>query len=554
MTGSVRCGVRAAWLLVATLAASVATAAPERPNILLIIADDLGYTDISRYGSEISTPNLDALADAGVSFTSFYAAPTCSPARAMLLSGLDNHLAGFGTMTEHLAVNQRGQPGFEGYLNERVVTLPTLLGEAGYHTYLVGKWHIGAADGVRPAQRGFDRSFALMQGGASHFADMARLVSIYPETLYYEDDVKVESLPDDFYSSEFYVDKTIEYIESNIGDGAPFFAQLAFTAVHWPLQLPDDELDVYAGRYDVGYDELRERRFEAAKSSGLVPADVPASPRLPRVIPWDELDETERRSSARAMEIYAGMVRNMDFHIGRLIEYLHASGQSGNTVIVFLSDNGAEGSNRLTLLDNASWVPANFDLSYENMGRVDSYVFVGPGWGQASTTPLRLFKGYLSEGGIRVPAIVSYPGIESPGRYVRSPARIQDLMPTFLSLAGTEHPGSRFQGRATIPIEGRSLIPLLEGQADAVYTPDDALGWELFGHRALRQGDWKALWADGMNGSDDWQLFNLAEDPREVVDLATEEPEKLRELIALWEGYAERNNVILPIGDIGNPF
>lgn len=528
-------------------------AVPERPNILLIIADDLGYTDIGRYGSEIRTPNLDELAQTGLSFTSFYAAPTCSPSRAMLLSGLDNHLAGFGTMTEHLAVNQRGMPGFEGYLNDTVVTLPTLLRDAGYHTYFVGKWHIGAGDGMRPDQRGFDRSFAMMQGGGSHFADMKKMISAYPEMLYFDEGVKVESLPEDFFSSAFYADKIIDYIESNRADAEPFYAQLAFTAVHWPLQVPAAELERYRGVYDGGYDEFRKRRFERAKAAGLVPPGVAESPRLPRVVPWDELSEAEQRSSARAMEIYAAMVENMDFHIGRVIGYLRDSGLFDNTLIMFMSDNGAEGSDRLQLLDNATWVPANFDLSYDNMGRENSYVFVGPGWGQASSTPLRLFKAYLTEGGIRVPAIVSFPNMRGAGTYTRAPALIQDLMPTFLQLAGTEHPGTRYKGRDVQPIEGRSLVPLLEGHADAVYGPDDALGWELFGHRALRKGDWKVLWADGKNGSDTWQLFNLAEDPREVVDLASEYPEKLRELVALWEDYAAENNVILPIGDIGNP-
>jgi arylsulfatase A-like enzyme len=525
----------------------------ERPNILVIIADDLGYTDIGRYGSEIRTPNLDALARSGLSFTSFYAAPTCSPSRAMLLSGLDNHLAGFGTMTEHLAVNQRGQPGFEGYLNDRVVTLPTLLRDAGYHTYLAGKWHIGAGAGMRPEARGFERSFAMMQGGGSHFADMKKMLSVYPEMLYYEDGRKVESLPEEFYSSAFYADKIMEYIESNRDDSAPFYAQLAFTAVHWPLQVPANELDRYAGVYDSGYDELRGRRFEQAKAAGLVPAGVPESPRLPRVIPWDELTDEERAGSARAMEIYAAMVENMDRHIGRVVEYLGATGLLDNTVIVFFSDNGAEGSNRLELLDNATWVPANFDLSYENMGRENSYVFVGPGWAQASTTPLRLFKAYVTEGGIRVPAIVSYPGIDGAGSYVRTPVLIQDLMPTFLELAGTRHPGSRYRGREVYSVRGRSLLPLLRGEIDALYEPEHVFGWELFGHRAVRQGDWKALWADGKNGSDTWQLFNLAEDPREVVDLAAREPEKLQHMIGLWEEYARDNNVILPIGDIGNP-
>ena len=545
--------LRAIFFLTCLIAALPAAAQPERPNILLIIADDLGYTDIGAFGSEISTPSLDSLAAGGVSFTNFYSAPTCSPARAMLLSGLDNHLAGFGTMAEHLADNQRGHPGFEGYLSQSVVTLPTLLGDAGYHTYFAGKWHIGAAEGMRPHERGFDRSFALMQGGASHFHDMAKLVSIYPRTIYYDDGVEVDSLPEDFFSSEFYVDTMIDYIESGREGGEPFYAQLAFTAVHWPLQAPPDYIDRYAGRYDEGYDVFRDRRFEAARESGLVPDGVPSAPRLPRVTPWEELAEDEQAYSARAMEIYAAMVENMDFHIGRMLDYLRDTGQYENTVVVFMSDNGAEGHDRLTLLDNATWVPQNFDLSYGNMGLIDSYVFVGPGWGQVSTTPLRLFKAYLTEGGIRVPAIVSYPGMAAPGSFNRGIVTVQDLMPTFLELAGTSHPGSSYRGREVIPISGRSFVPVIAGRTESVYPDDHVFGWELFGHRAVRQGDWKALWSDGKNGSDDWQLFNLAEDPREVDDLASRFPERLADLVERWEAYAEENNVILPIGDIGNP-
>ena len=201
-----------------------------RPNFLIIMADDLGYTDIGAFGSEIKTPNIDQLAAVGQSFTQFYAAPTCSPSRSMLMTGLDNHYTGFGTMTEHLAENQRGKPGFEGHLNDRIVTLPEVLRDTGYHTYMTGKWHIGAGVGMRPHERGFERSFALMQGGAGHFSDMARMLSVYPETIYNDDGVKVESLPDDFYSSEFYADKIIEHIDANKDDGKPFFAWLAFTA------------------------------------------------------------------------------------------------------------------------------------------------------------------------------------------------------------------------------------------------------------------------------------------------------------------------------------
>ena len=440
----------------------------ERPNILLIMADDLGYTDIGAFGSEIRTPNIDALAQAGIAMTNFYAAPTCSPARAMLLAGMDNHFTGFGTMTEHLAVNQRGQPGFEGYLSEDVVTVATLLRDAGYHTYMAGKWHIGAAPGMRPHERGFERSFAMMQGGGSHFADMTKMLSVYPRMIYLDEGEEVESLPDDFYSSAFYTERIIENIEENRQDGAPFFAWLAFSAPHWPLQVPDAYLDLYAGVYDEGYDVFRQRRLESAQKAGLVPSDIREFPRLPRVTPWENLTAEEQRYSARVMEIYAAMIERLDFQVGRLIDYLKDTGQYENTLIIVMSDNGAEGNDRLQLLDNATWVPANFDLSYENLGKVNSYAFTGPGWGQVSVAPLRLFKAYLTEGGLRVPMIVHYDGFEASNGYNRALATIQDLAPTFLELAQTEHPGATYEERPVRAMTGRSLLPLLTGEADAV--------------------------------------------------------------------------------------
>ena len=392
-----------------------------------------------------------------------------------------------------------------------------------------------------------------MNGGAGHFSAMAKLVSIYPRTTYLDDGEVVEALPDDYYSSEFYVDKTIEYIESNREDGTPFFAWLAFTAPHWPLQVRDEHLDLYRDVYDAGYDEIRETRLEASIKAGLIPNGIAEVPRLPRVTPWDELTADEQRYSSRIMEIYAAMVERMDFHIGRMMDYLDETGLRDNTIVIFMSDNGAEGNDRMRLLDNATWVPATYDLSYENIGRINSYAFPGPGWGQVSSSPLRLFKSYLTEGGIRVPFIVSGPGIAGSDEYTGATARVQDIAPTLLDLAGTTLPSGSYQGREIYTMTGRSMRPLLEGEDEAIYGSDEALGWELFGHRAIRLGDWKILWSDGKNGSDTWQLFNIAEDPREVVDLAAEYPDKLRELLVLWEEYAANNNVVLPIGDMGNP-
>ncbi len=547
-----------AWLTVSCVSERGETNATpaeidHRPNILLIMADDLGYTDLGVFGSEIRTPNIDLLAKTGVSFRQFYAAPTCSPSRATVMTGVDNHLNGFGNMGEHLAENQRGKPGYEGFLNGRVVTFPTLLRGAGYHTYMAGKWHIGSAEQSRPENRGFERSFALMQAGASHFSDKARLVSIYKETVYREDGVIVEALPKDFYSSEYFADKTIDYIDSNLADGRPFFAWLAFTAPHWPVQVKDEHLDLYAGAYDAGYDEVREQRLLQSSKIGFVPSEMDSVVRVPTAQPWDSLTVDEQQQSIRSMEIYAAMVERMDFQAGRVIQYLKDSGVYENTVVIFMSDNGAEGNDRMRAYDNRTWVPRNFDVSYENIGKRGSYAMQGPGWGQVSSGPLRFFKGYVTEGGLRVPFIVRAKNTVQPGRTTDALATARDIAPTILGWAGIAARDIEISGyqKQNHQRTGKSLSGVLNGNAEIIHSAKTDFGWELFGHKALRRGDWKILWADGRNGSNDWQLFNISDDARETVDLRNQFPDKFDELMLGWEAYAKENNVIEPTGDIG---
>lgn len=532
----------------APMANEVVSTATTRPNILLIVADDLGYSDIGRFGGEIRTPNIDELARSGQTFSQFYAAATCSPSRAMLLTGVDNHLAGLGNMGEETADNQRGKPGYEGFINHQVVTLPTRLGGAGYNTYMVGKWHLGAKPGTRPHERGFDQSFALLQGGSSHFADMKRVISMYPETVYLENGVKVDSLPEEFYSSKDFADKMIGYLQADQPDAKPFFAFLSFTAPHWPLQVPDDYRDLYQGVYDSGYDIVAKRRLLRMKNLGLVPEEISEVERVPLAEPWDTLSETEKARSVASMEVYAAMVERMDFHIGRVLEQLRKDGRYDNTLVIILSDNGAEGNDRMRLHDNATWVPANFDLSLNNIGRVDSYAMLKAGWGQVSSMPFRFFKGYSTEGGLRVPLIVSGPGIEPIADYRRSVTTILDLARTVVDFAGAADSGETQNDGTVHPMTGRSMRGLLAGSDESLYDHTEALGWEMFGHRAIRKGDWKILWADGRNGTEGWQLFNIAQDPRETEDLGRLHPEKLTDLKREWDQYVERNNLILPDG------
>lgn len=302
--------------------------AAARPNILLLVADDLGYADLGSYGGDVSTPNIDALADRGVRFSQFHTAPMCAPTRAMLLTGNDNHVAGMGIQGGGGAL--AGRPGYEGHLSERVVPFPRLLRDAGYHTYSVGKWHLGTAPEHSPTAAGFERSFQLLQGAGDHFSDIA--LSGRDSISTYWEDGAYGAWPEGGYSTEVYTDRLIEFIEDGSEDGRPFFALAAYTSPHWPLQVPDEDLELYRGRYDMGYDRLRELRFESLQGAGIIPVDHQLPPRLDWIAPWEDLTEEERRVESRKMELYAAMVENLDRHIGRLLGYLDERGMLDNTM------------------------------------------------------------------------------------------------------------------------------------------------------------------------------------------------------------------------------
>ena len=348
-----------------------------QPNIVLIVADDLGYTDPGFMGGEISTPNLDWLAKRSTLLTNFYVAPTCSPTRAMLLTGTDHHLAGIGSMAEAIAPNQQGQPGYEGYLNERVVTIGTLLQSADYHTYMTGKWHLGYSEDQSPRARGFDRSFAMLPGGGSHF-EMTTVPELPPNESYREDGEYLDEFPDNFYSSDFYTQRIIDYIDDQRGDGRPFFGYLAFTAPHWPLHVPEEYRDNYRGAYDESYGVWRRRRIERGKELGIIPESAQLPPSLSPEPSWDDLSTEGQRYAARKMELYASMVEIMDANIGRLVTFLDEGDLLSNTVVIFLSDNGAEGVPVEALMPG-EWL-AGFDNSLTNIGSPSSLVGYGSRW------------------------------------------------------------------------------------------------------------------------------------------------------------------------------
>jgi len=523
----------AATVLFGLLAVGGAAADDGRPNILLIVADDAGYTDIGAFGGEINTPNLDALAAVGVRFTQFTASATCSPSRSMLLSGIDNHLAGLGNMAEQMAPNQAGQPGYEGYLNDRVAPVSALLAESGYDTFMAGKWHMGEAPERWPAARGFQRDLALLPGGGSHLDDMwGARGERQPYT--YNGEL-IRALRPGFHSSVDYTAAIIANIEEHRGDGKPFFAYLALQAPHDPFQPPADWRARYAGRYDAGYDAVRAARIARMKALGLLDPDATAFPRLPTVPAWEDLSDAEKRESARRMELYAAMVEHMDDNIGALIGYLKTTGLYDNTLIFFISDNGPEG--------NAMPMGAPWDNTrVEDWGKAGTFIQYGPAWAQVGAGPLRMFKGFPTEGGIRVPLIVAGTGVDGVARVSDAVAHVMDIPATILDAAGVAYPDSA----DVAPLQGRSLAPILGGAETTVRGPEDWIGWELFGNRALRMGDWKAVWLCAPFGPGAWQLFDLKADPGETVDLAASRPEILERLAGRWDDYAAANNVILP--------
>lgn len=531
--------------LAASLVIQPVNAADKRPNFLLVVVDDMGWTDLGAFGGEIETPNLDQLAQSGVKFTDFHVSVSCSPTRSMLLSGNDNHIAGLGNMGELLTKNQIGKPGYEGHLNDRVVSLAEVLRDGGYHTYLSGKWHLGHKPGTLPFDRGFDRTFSMLNGGASNWADMHGILPMDDPAKYTLDGKFLDNLPADFYSSRSYVDFLMEAIRENRSDGRQFLAYLAFTAVHDPVQVPEPWLSKYRGKYDAGYEALKANRWKAAKKIGVVPQSAELADRHPMIKPWDKLSKDERAVEARGMEVYAGMLEAMDYHYGRIVDFLKDIGEYDNTVIIFLSDNGANPwySDDYPEVREKRFQD-KFDNSLDHIGHPGSNYAYGMGFASGSAGPLDKFKMTVGEGGIRSPLLVSGPGIKG-GRQSVSFAYATDIMPTILELAGVDYP-AKFRNRKVEPMRGRSMVGLLDGTKKAIYGATEFIGGEMGGGKWMRQGDFKAVMVPKPYGTGEWQLFNVVEDPGEAKDLSKAMPDKLKALIAAWDEYAKDVGVVLP--------
>ncbi len=511
-----------------------------RPNIVLIVADDLGYTDLGCYGGDIKTPNIDLLARQGVRFTHFYTAPLCAPTRSMLLSGNDNHVAGMGSMFSVKGTTREGKPGYEQHLTGRIVTIAQILKDGGYQTFMAGKWHLGAEDAYIPYAKGFEKSFALMNGGANHFNNRG-IQNDQPSQ--YRQDSQVVRYPEGNFSTDVYSEKMIGFIKAAQRD-KPFFAYLAYTAPHWPLQVPADYIDRYKGKYDMGYDSLRVIRFNRQKEMGIIPKSMELGPRNPDIRPWISLSAEEKKIESRKMEIYAAMVENLDDHIGQLIQFLKDSNLLDNTVIVFMSDNGAAGEDFYNLPKGPGpYLRAHYDNRYENMGTAGSFVSYGPQWAQAGAAPFKLYKSYATEGGVVAPLIITSKFLSVKHGMNNTFITVMDLAPGFLELAHLNYPVT-YQNQKMVPMLGESFLPCLQGKLNSVHGNKYVFGMEHDGECFIIREHWKITNISEPFDEQSFELYDLSVDMGETHDLSKTYPEIFKEMMNEWVIFKKKTGVI----------
>ena len=507
----------------------------KRPNIVMIVVDDAALMDFGAFGGEARTPNIDRLAKGGAMFTAYHSSPLCSPSRAMLLTGVDNHRAGVATIEEILPPSQKDKPGYGLQFAPGVWTIARRLKAEGYRTLMVGKWHLGHGPGALPNENGFDRSLALDASGADNWGP--RPYMPYYDTAPWFEDGKPAKMPDSYYSSDLMVDRLRGYIDERPAGSEPFYAYLAFQAVHIPVQAPKEYSDRYKGRFDAGWEKLREDRAARARALGLMPADAAIRGLPEDGRPWDQLTPEEKAIYARSMEVYAGMLEAMDAAIGRLMAHLEARGELDNTLFVVTSDNGPEPSDPVNVRGMNLWMWLNsYRWTLKGLGEKGSLAFIGKEWASALSAPGNRYKFYTSEGGIRVPLILSGPGVPA-GTRVASPAFVTDVVPTLIELVG-----ARAQPDA-VSMDGRSLRPVMTGAAATTYGPDEPVGIEVSGNAALFRGSHKIVRDMPPIGDGQWRLYDLARDPGETTDLAAAQPALFRQLLADYAAYEKRVGV-----------
>ena len=531
-----------------------------KPNFLVIMGDDFGYSDIGPFGSEISTPNLDALAKDGKVLTDYHTAPTCSPARVALMTGVDWHIGGIGTMYELIAPNQVGKPGYETYINNRVVTVAELLRDAGYNTMESGKWHLsghGHQPGTTPWDRGFTNALTLLEDGSNHFNNLPYVPGW--SVTFTANATDTPRPQNGTFDSTMYTDQLLGFFKKTESEKKPFFAYLAFQVAHSPFMSPPELVDKYDKIYSVGWDKIREQRFEKQKELGFWPANMTDPGRLPPNVIWEKLTPDQKAYAARVLAVHAGGIEQMDKDIGRVIQYLKDTGQYDNTFIMFTSDNGSSEPFEVALFQYASGFDpthakqfvAGINNSLSNLGGPTSDFNYGA-WGTyVAVAPLSGFKTSLYEGGVRPPAIIKPPqslvssATNSSSNLIKAFTYVTDITPTVLDLAGVSHP-STYNGTEVHALMGKSLKGLLNGTTDVVHPADEAIGGEMFNNTSVRMGDWKAT---SYGVPLQWKLFNLATDVGENTDLASQHPDILKTLIAAYDKYAQDVGVIIPRGE-----
>lgn len=504
-----------------------AAASHRAPNIVVILADDLGFSDIGCYGSEISTPNLDGMAQQGVRFTQAYCAARCCPSRAALLTGLYPHQAGMGDMVSTAKKPRESGP-YQGFLNRQCVTIAEMLRTAGYRTYMSGKWHVGEKPECWPRQRGFDRYFGLISGASSYFEI---LQNENPPRQMARDDEPFTPEGDDFYMTDAFTDNAVRFLEEH-DKSSPFFLYLAYTAPHWPLHARAEDIARNRGKYKIGWDALRDQRYKRLIELGIIDPKWPLSPRDDDVPAWESVDN--RDDWDLRMAVYAAMVSRMDYGIGRVLDTLKKTGAEEDTLVLFMSDNGGchERIRKEHLIKEGA-----------SPGERGSYVSYERNWANASNTPFRLFKHWCHEGGIATPLIARWPArIREKGALVQQVAHITDIMPTCLEMAGVQYPES-FSGNRITPVVGKSLVPIFDGKTRE---PHERLYWEHEGNRAVREGNWKLV----ATKEGQWELYDLEADRTELNNLSTKYRDRAEALNRHWEQWATSIGVSATAGRV----
>jgi arylsulfatase len=545
----------------------------KKPNVLLLVADDTAFGDIGAFGSEVRTPNMNDLASVGVRFTNFHVSPVCSVTRSMLLTGNDNIEVGLGAFDYSVYPPTRGKKGYETYLTDHAVTLSELLRDEGYEVYKSGKWHLGGgeAGGKGPMSWGFTKEFGILSGGSNHWNDLAMTPDFKdPNGLNVKRKEKWTlngqpyERPEGIYSGEIYTNQMLEFIKEGSEKGKPWFAYMAFTTAHFPIQAPEALImKYYPGYLELGYAGLKRARYDSLKEHGLISRDASEAPFNDLTKQWDDLSQGEKEIQAKIMATYAAMIEDQDNRIGQILDYLKASEQLDNTLIIYLTDNGPEGleptNPKTGNPELAEWIEKQFDSSFEAIGTANSENVIGTSWANAATGGLQWWKWFIGEGGIRVPMMIVPPGAfsskyERAGEKSTASVYVKDIPMTILEYVNIKHPMTRYKERKIVPPTGISIRPFLEGKSDVVRTEKDWWAFELFGNGYVMQGEFKAMKVrTGMFGDGEWHLYNVVSDPSESNPLELEYPDKLSNMIVLYDAYASQHNII-EVDKDWNPF